>query len=221
MRLAVLSSHEGTTLQAVLDACEAGELNAQVAVVVSNNSASGAMQRAQSAGTATAHISSQTHPSEEARDTALLQVLHQAGVDWVLLLGYMKKLGSKTLTAYSGRIVNTHPALLPKFGGKGFFGTKVHAAVLASGETQTGVPVWLNRDWLRSDFKITTGFVEPHFFAGFSGGPKGVALPSILLQPIAVTSANLDVVIDAQWITREEVCRGVTGVAPPACRRHP
>jgi phosphoribosylglycinamide formyltransferase-1 len=143
MRLAVLASHEGTTLQAVLDACAEGELNAEVALVVSNNSASGAMRRAAQAGAATMHISSKTHASQEARDEALLDALQQAEVEWVLLLGYMKKLGVQTLATYNGRILNTHPALLPKFGGKGFFGRNVHAAVIAAAEKETGATVHL------------------------------------------------------------------------------
>ena len=143
MRLAVLASHEGTTLQAVLDACARGELNAEVALVVSNNSSSGAMQRASKAGAVTLHVSRQTHATEQARDAALLEALQQAEVEWVLLLGFMKKLGEQTLAAYNGRILNTHPALLPKFGGKGFYGRNVHAAVIAAGETESGATVHL------------------------------------------------------------------------------
>ena len=143
MRLAVLASHEGTTLQAVLDACARGELNAEVALVVSNNSSSGAMQRAAKAGAVTLHVSRQTHATEQARDAALLEALQQAEIEWVLLLGFMKKLGEQTLAAYNGRILNTHPALLPKFGGKGFYGRNVHAAVIAAGETESGATVHL------------------------------------------------------------------------------
>lgn len=143
MRLAVLASHEGTTLQAVLDACSENRLDAEVALVVSNNSNAGAIRRAQTAGTPTAHISNKTHPGEGSADAALTAALQSANIDWVLLLGYMKKLGPSILNTYSGRILNTHPALLPKFGGQGFFGRKVHEAVLAAGETETGATVHL------------------------------------------------------------------------------
>lgn len=141
MRLAVLASHEGTTLQAVIDACQTKTLNACVALVVSNNSTSGALTRAKNARVKTAHISGKTHASEAHADTALLAALDEAEVDWVLLLGYMKKLGEKTLAQYAGRILNTHPALLPKFGGRGFYGRKVHEAVMASGDTESGATV--------------------------------------------------------------------------------
>ena len=143
MRLAVLASHEGTTLQAVLDACSKGSLDAEVCLVVSNNSSSGAMQRAAAADVPTQHISGKTHPDEDGADDALLGALQTARVDWVLLLGYMKKLGPKTLAAFNGRILNTHPALLPKFGGQGYFGRKVHEAVLAAGEKESGATVHL------------------------------------------------------------------------------
>ncbi len=141
MRLAILASHEGTTAQAVIDSCADGTLDATVALVVSNNSASGALRRAQEADLTNAHISSKTHAVGE--DEALLAALQEAGTDWVLLLGYMKKLGDKTLAAFNGRILNTHPALLPKFGGKGFFGRKVHEAVLEAGEQETGATIHL------------------------------------------------------------------------------
>lgn len=143
MRIAVLASHQGSTLQAVLDACSAGSLDACVALVISNNSNSGAMARARAAGVRSAHLSGKTHPDAEQLDLAMLEQLTAADVDWVLLLGYMKKLGPATLAAYQGRILNTHPALLPKYGGRGFFGRKVHEAVLAAGEAETGATVHL------------------------------------------------------------------------------
>ena len=142
MRLAVLASHEGTTLQSVIDACADGVLAAEVAIVISNNSSSGALKRAATAGVPTAHISGKTHPGE-LEDQTLLATLKQAKTDYVLLLGYMKKLGDLTLSHFQGRILNTHPALLPKFGGHGFFGRKVHEAVLAANETVTGATIHL------------------------------------------------------------------------------
>src|SRR5690606_8751937 len=67
--------------------------------------------------------------------------LEKHQVDAIVLAGYMKKLGTGVLAAYSGRIINTHPALLPKFGGKGMYGAQVHEAVIASGDTETGVSI--------------------------------------------------------------------------------
>ena len=143
MRIAVLASHGGTILQAVIDACSSGELDAEVVLVISNNSGSGAMTRARDAGIPTAHLSAATHPQPEALDAAMSTALHEAGADWVLLAGYMKRLGPRVLGAYRNRILNTHPALLPKFGGEGYFGRRVHEAVLAAGEQESGATVHL------------------------------------------------------------------------------
>lgn len=139
MRLAVLASHEGTTLQAILDAIAAGRIPVDMAVVVSNNRDSGALRRARTADVPAVHLSSVTHPDPEALDLAICQTLESARVDLVLLAGYLKKLGAQVLGRYRGRIVNTHPALLPKFGGQGMYGSRVHEAVLASGDPETGV----------------------------------------------------------------------------------
>jgi phosphoribosylglycinamide formyltransferase-1 len=143
MRLGILASHEGTTLQAVLDAVANGSLSAGVPVVISNNGESGALRRARAAGLLGVHLSSVTHPSPEQLDQAILETLTNARADVVLLAGYMKRLGPKVLQEYGGRIVNTHPALLPKFGGKGMYGDRVHQAVLASGDAETGVSLHL------------------------------------------------------------------------------
>ena len=143
MRIAVLASHGGSILQAVIDACEAGELVAEVTLVVSNNSNSGALARARAHDIPTAHLSSRTHPDADALDAAIEQALADAEADWVLLCGYMKKLGPRTLERFRNRILNTHPALLPKYGGKGFYGSNVHAAVIAAGDTESGATVHL------------------------------------------------------------------------------
>lgn len=141
MNIAVLASHEGTTLQAVLDACAAGQIAARVRLVVSNNANSGALRRARAAGVATLHLSSSTHPDPQDLDRALRAALLQHRIDLVLLAGYMRKLGLLTLEAFAGRILNTHPALLPRFGGQGMYGTLVHRAVLAAGERVSGASI--------------------------------------------------------------------------------
>ena len=146
MNIGVLASHEGTTFQEILDACADGRIAARISVVISNNSASGALVRARRAGVPTFHLSSQTHGSE--LDAAIQDALIGAKVDLVFLGGYMKKLGPLTLQAFAGRILNTHPALLPKFGGPGMYGDRVFEATLAAGETESGVSIHLvNADY--------------------------------------------------------------------------
>jgi phosphoribosylglycinamide formyltransferase-1 len=140
LHLGFLASHGGSNMQAIIDACKEGRLEAKLCVVISNNSESMALQRARNEGIPGYHISSQTHPGA-AEDREILRVLRLQGVDTVILAGYMKRLGPVTLAAYGGRILNIHPALLPKFGGRGMYGTRVHEAVLAAGERVSGVTV--------------------------------------------------------------------------------
>ena len=143
MRLGVLASHEGTTLQALIDASTARTLPARIVTVIGNNAEAGALRRAAAAGIATHHLSGVTHPDPGALDAAICGALTEHAVDLVVLAGYMKKLGPRTLACFRGRIVNTHPALLPKFGGQGMYGMHVHRAVLAAGDTTTGASVHL------------------------------------------------------------------------------
>ena len=140
-RIAVLASHGGSILQAILDACRTGELAAEVVLVIGNNSGSLALRRAAVAGVKPLHLSGKTHPGPGQLDLAIRDALLDAQADWVMLAGYMKKLGVNTLAAFPRRILNTHPALLPKHGGRGFYGRKVHQAVLDSGETESGATV--------------------------------------------------------------------------------
>jgi phosphoribosylglycinamide formyltransferase-1 len=142
-RLGFLASHGGSNMQAIIDACKEGRLHAQPAVVISNNSESTALERARREGIPGYHLSSATHPDPAELDAAITHTLEEHGVDLVILAGYMKLLGPQTLARYRGRILNIHPALLPKFGGKGLYGKKVHEAVLAAGERVTGVTIHL------------------------------------------------------------------------------
>jgi phosphoribosylglycinamide formyltransferase-1 len=140
LRIAILGSGAGSTAAAVMDAV-AVLPTARVVLVASNNSGSGVLAHARERGVPIAHLSSVTHPDPGALDAALLAALEAAGTDLVLLAGYMKKLGPRVLAAYAGRIVNTHPALLPAYGGRGMYGDRVHAAVLADGVPVTGASV--------------------------------------------------------------------------------
>jgi len=143
LRIGALASHEGTTLQAIIDACAQGRINGRVLAVISNNSGSGALRRAAAAGIETFHLSSITHPSGDSLDVAICDALQRARADVIFLAGYMKRLGPRTLSAFPARILNTHPALLPKFGGQGMFGDHVFEAVLAGGEPESGASVHL------------------------------------------------------------------------------
>jgi phosphoribosylglycinamide formyltransferase-1 len=143
MKIGFFASHRGSNMQTVVDACFTGKLTATPAVVVSNNRGAEALQRAQSYGVPTYVLNSIMYPDPDQLDARILESLQTHGCEIVLLAGFMKKIGPRVLSAFKGRILNIHPALLPKYGGKGMFGAKVHEAVLAAGDKITGVSVHL------------------------------------------------------------------------------
>lgn len=143
LNIAVLASHSGTTLQSIIDACEAETLQARVSLVVSNNSGAMAAERAARHAIPFCHLSSRTHPDPDDLDEAICNALDKHDPQLVVLAGYMKKLGQRTIERFNGRILNTHPALLPKHGGQGMYGDRVHEAVIAAGERETGVTIHL------------------------------------------------------------------------------
>lgn len=141
INLGFLVSHGGSNMQAIVDACNNGKLNANPCVVISNNSKSQALQRAKNENIPYYHRSSMTHPDFEELDKEISKIMKKYNVNIIILVGYMKKLGKKTLKHYKGKILNTHPSLLPKFGGKGMYGNYVHEAVLKSGDNVTGITI--------------------------------------------------------------------------------
>ncbi|WP_407539148.1 phosphoribosylglycinamide formyltransferase [Deinococcus radiomollis] len=141
MRLAFLASHGGSGMRAVLAAIGSGELDAQALLCISNNSGAPALAHAREAGLDTLHLSSRRYPDPAQLGAALLEALQSAGADTLVLSGYMKALGPAVLAQFEGRLVNVHPSLLPKYGGRGMYGDLVHAAVLAAGERESGATV--------------------------------------------------------------------------------
>lgn len=140
-RIAVFASHNGSDLQAVIDGCKSGQIEAEVCLVISNNSTSFALERARREGIPTRHISSRRYPDDEDLAQAMLDALDEAGADMVMLCGYMKKVPEAVISRYEGRIFNIHPALLPKHGGPDMYGIHVHEAVIRDGDKETGVTI--------------------------------------------------------------------------------
>jgi formyltetrahydrofolate-dependent phosphoribosylglycinamide formyltransferase len=135
MRIAVAISGRGSNLEALLRALRPGA-PAEVVLVVSDREAAG-LEHARARGIPVMVLSD---PTEAA---AWLGALHQHQVALIVLAGYLKLVPAPVVAAYRGRIINTHPALLPAFGGKGMYGGRVHRAVLASGAKETGVTIHL------------------------------------------------------------------------------
>ena len=136
--IALLASHEGSLMQTVIDACETGRLGAEVRLVISNNSDAGALQRAARHGIRAVHMSRRTHGGDVKLDAAINRELTRANATLVVLAGYMRPVGPAVLSAFRNQIINCHPALLPKYGGQGYYGRRVHQAVLDAEETETG-----------------------------------------------------------------------------------
>ncbi|HDY90504.1 MAG TPA: phosphoribosylglycinamide formyltransferase [bacterium] len=141
LKLGVLASGGGTNLQSIIDRSLDGSISADVILVVSNNSKAKTLERAANHGIDALHISAVTEGSAEGADRRIAAEMVSRGVDIVVLAGYMKKIGPELLNAYNEKIINIHPALLPKFGGDGMFGMRVHEAVIAAGEKESGPTV--------------------------------------------------------------------------------
>src|SRR5690554_3365255 len=143
INLGFMASHGGSNMQAVLDAINSGHLLAKPCVLISNNSTSKAIERAQNQGMPYYHLSQSTHSDFDDLDVSILKAFKRYEVEYILLVGYMRKLGANTLKEYKGRIINIHPSLLPKYGGEGMYGKYVHVEVLKNNEVETGVSIHL------------------------------------------------------------------------------
>lgn len=132
--LVVFASGNGTTLQSIIDNINSGNLNAKIQLVVSNNPNAYALSRAKNDNIPTYIIK---NSNNENIDNELLDVLSHYDIDLIVSAGYLKLIGSGLINKYT--IINTHPALLPKFGGKGMYGMNVHRAVIDAHETKSGV----------------------------------------------------------------------------------
>lgn len=139
--IAFFASGAGSTMAAFLEQWKAGSLSIVPKILITNNSNCGAVDIAQRFGVNVFHISTKTHPDEVEFTNELLQQLQQHSIDLILLVGYMKKLPLPVVQQYSQRIFNTHPSLLPKYGGKGMYGINVHTEVIKNNEKETGVTI--------------------------------------------------------------------------------
>lgn len=139
LKLGFLASKNGTSMRVIVDAARAGALPAEPRLVVSNNRKAAALEFAAERGVPSLVIPTQSDPA--AADAALCEALEAAGVELVILSGYLRHLGPRTLGRYRNRILNIHPGLLPAFGGEGMYGRRVHEAVIAAGVTESGATI--------------------------------------------------------------------------------
>jgi phosphoribosylglycinamide formyltransferase 1 len=144
LRLGFLASHNGSNLQAILESIKSGYLKAEPRVLITNNPDAKALKIAEEMKLPRVCLNNKDYPQLHASlDDAIAETLGEMGVNLVVLAGYMKKLGPATLSTYKNRILNIHPALLPKYGGEGMYGWFVHQEVLKADERESGATVHL------------------------------------------------------------------------------
>ena len=145
-KIAVLVSGGGTNLQALIDARDKNSLGGgELSLVISSVSGAFALERAQKAGIKTLTIERKKYQASEF-DGAVAAALAEEKIDLVVLAGFLSVIGERTLSLYKNRIINVHPALIPSFCGKGFYGLHVHKAVLEYGVKITGATVHFVND---------------------------------------------------------------------------
>ena len=134
-KIAILASGEGTNAERIIRYFQQKQ-TAEVVVVIVNRKAAGAIRRAESLGIPVEYVNKDGFTSGEANAT-----LHRYGAEFVVLAGFLLKIPDDILKAFPNRIVNIHPSLLPKHGGKGMYGSRVHEEVLADGDTESGITI--------------------------------------------------------------------------------
>ncbi len=140
IRIGVLASGSGTNLESIIEACDRGEIDGDVAVVISNLPEAFALERAREHNIPAYSFPHKDVPREQ-HEADVIACLEQHQVDLVCLAGYLRMLTPVFINKYMGRIMNTHPALLPSFGGKGMHGLNVHQAVLDYGCKVSGCTI--------------------------------------------------------------------------------
>lgn len=141
LNLACLASGSGSNLQAIIDSIGSERLPARIVAVISNEPEAQALERARRHGLPSFLINHRDFKRRSDFEQVLIEVIDRQGTDLICLCGFMRILTPSFIDHYQGRILNIHPALLPKYGGRGFYGLKVHQVVLSAGERESGCTV--------------------------------------------------------------------------------
>jgi phosphoribosylglycinamide formyltransferase-1 len=139
-RIGILSSHNGSGFDTLLEACENKTINAQVILVISNNQEAKVLQKASLSYVPNFVVNAKKYPDENL-DEKITKLMLEFKVDYIFLSGYMKKIEENLLKSFPNKIINSHPALLPKFGGKGMYGRFVHEAVIKEKQKESGCTI--------------------------------------------------------------------------------
>ncbi len=141
MNITVFASGGGTDFQSIIDGVESGLIKAKINMLIAGKDNIFAIERAKKHGIPYKVFLKRNYPSLEKMFDEIIALLEAKQTDLIVLAGYLTILSPNIVRAFEGRIINIHPSLLPKFGGAGMYGLKVHEAVLASGEKQSGCTV--------------------------------------------------------------------------------
>jgi phosphoribosylglycinamide formyltransferase-1 len=141
INIAVFVSGGGTNLQSIIDHIEAGNINGTIQIILSSREDAYALQRAQRHGIQGIYMGKKNYPDLKERNEKIMELLNEKKIDLIVLAGYMSILDKEVVETYRNRIINIHPSLIPSFCGKGFYGEKVHKAVLEYGVKITGATV--------------------------------------------------------------------------------
>lgn len=136
-----MASGEGSNFEALVKASREGLLQAEIVGLIANRGKIGALRRAERLSIPVAVLSPRDFASRGAWDEAVVRQLREWQAEWVALAGFLVLIGPTVLREFPGRVINSHPALLPRHGGPGMYGERVHAAVLAAGDRETGITV--------------------------------------------------------------------------------
>jgi formyltetrahydrofolate-dependent phosphoribosylglycinamide formyltransferase len=139
--IVVFASGSGTNFQAIIDAIEAGQIDARISGLLASKPGIGALERARKHNINTQVLRPSDFDDSSAYEATLLNMLDEWQPNLIVLAGYMLKVPNSVLDRYENKIINIHPSLLPKYGGKGFYGSKVHEAVIANDEEESGCTV--------------------------------------------------------------------------------
>ncbi|HZJ99470.1 MAG TPA: phosphoribosylglycinamide formyltransferase, partial [Tissierellaceae bacterium] len=141
LNIGVLISGGGTNLQAIIDNIENGNIDGKIQLIISNKKNAFGLERGKKAGIESIHILAKDFDSSESYNLQLIKEFKDRQVDLIVLAGYLKILSSDFIKTFENRIINIHPSLIPSFSGDGFYGERVHQAVLDYGCKVTGATV--------------------------------------------------------------------------------
>lgn len=187
VNIAVLVSGRGSNLQTIIDGIEAGDIKGEVKIVISSKEEAYALERAQNHGINGVYIGRKNYPDNTIRNQKIIEILEKNDIGLIVLAGYMSILDRNIVQRFKNKIINIHPSLIPSFCGKGFYGQRVHRAVLDYGVKLTGATVHFVDEGTDTGPVILQRAVEVDFDDTVDSLSKKVLKVEHELLPLAVS----------------------------------